>query len=51
MMAPCMNEKKMEFIIRIRDWYLMEHNTDVRVYGVMKPPHLLPQFVIDKLLL
>jgi hypothetical protein len=36
-------------IRRIGDWYLMEHDTYIRIYGAMKPPHLLPRFVPNKL--
>jgi hypothetical protein len=46
-----MTDKEMEVIRRIGDWYLMEHDTYIRVYGAMKPPHLLPQFVPDNIVL
>jgi hypothetical protein len=29
----------------------MEHGTYIRVFGTMKPPHLLPWFMPDKLVL
>ena len=29
----------------------MEHGTYIRIYNAMKPPHLLPRFVPDKLFL
>jgi hypothetical protein len=46
-----MTEKEIAIIKRIGDWYLMEHDTYIRVYGAMKSPHLLPRFVPDKLVL
>jgi hypothetical protein len=48
---PCMTDKAIIVIRRIGDWYIMEHNTYIRVYGVVKPPHMLPQFVPNKLVL
>jgi hypothetical protein len=48
---PCMTDKAITVIRRIGDWYLMEHGTYIRIYGAMKPPHLLPRFVPDKLVL
>jgi hypothetical protein len=48
---PFMTYKSIVVIMRIGDWYLMEHDTYIRVYGAMKPPHLLPWFVPDKLVL
>jgi hypothetical protein len=47
----CMKDKAIEVIIRIGDWYLMEHDTYIRIYGAMKPPHLPPRFVPHKLVL
>jgi hypothetical protein len=29
----------------------MEHGTYIRIYGAMKPPHLVPWFIPDKLVL
>jgi hypothetical protein len=48
---PCMTDKAIAVIRRIGDWYLMEHDTYIKVYGAMKLPHLLPRFVPDKLVL
>jgi hypothetical protein len=48
---PCMTDKDISFIRRIRDFYLMEHVTYIRIYDTMKPPQLLPRFVSDKLVL
>jgi hypothetical protein len=48
---PCMTDKAIEVIKRFGDWYLMEHGTYIRIYGVMKPPHLSPWFVPDKIVL
>jgi hypothetical protein len=36
--TPCMTDKEIVVIKRIGDWYLMEHNTYIRVYGAMKSP-------------
>jgi hypothetical protein len=46
-----MTNKAIIVIIRIGDWYLMEHGTYIRIYGAKKPPHLLPLFNPDKLVL
>jgi hypothetical protein len=48
---PCMIDKAIKIIRWIEDWYLMEHGTYIRIYSAMKPPHLLPQFVLEKLVL
>jgi hypothetical protein len=29
----------------------MEHDTYIKVYGAMKPPHMLPGFMSDKIVL
>jgi hypothetical protein len=44
-------DKDITIIRRIGDCYLMEHHTYIRIYGAMKPTHLLPRFVPDKLVL
>ena len=49
--TPCMTNKAIAVIKRIGDWYLMDHGTYIKVYGATKSPHLLPQFVPDKLVL
>lgn len=46
-----MIDKAIAVIKIIENWYLMEHNTYIRVYGAIKPPHPLPRFVPDKLIL
>lgn len=46
-----MSDKAIVVIKRIGDWYLMEHNTYIRVHDATKAPHLLPWFVPDKLVL
>jgi hypothetical protein len=46
-----MIDKAIIVIRRIGDWYLMEHDIYIRVYRVMKPPHMLPQFVTYNLVL
>jgi hypothetical protein len=47
----CMTDKAIVVIKRFGDWYLMEHGTYIRIYGMMNPPHLLPRFVPNKLVL
>jgi hypothetical protein len=49
--SPCMTNKEIVFIMWIGDWCLIEHGTYIRVYGAIKSLHLLPQFVLYKLLL
>jgi hypothetical protein len=46
-----MKDKALAIIRNIGDWYLMEHGTYIRIYGATKAPHLLPRFVLDKLVL
>jgi hypothetical protein len=46
-----MIDKAIIIIKRIMDWYLMEHNTYLKVYGAMKSLHLVPRFVLDRLVL
>jgi hypothetical protein len=46
-----MTNKDIKIIIRIKDWYLMDHGNYIRVYDAMKSPHLLPQFIPDKIVL
>jgi hypothetical protein len=50
-LAPCMTDKTTVIIKRIGNWYPMEHGTYIRVYRAMEAPHLLPRFVLDKLVL
>jgi hypothetical protein len=46
-----MTEKAIVFINRIWDWYLMEHDTYIKIYRARKAPHLLPRFVPEELVL
>ena len=46
-----MIEKTIVVIIRIDDWYFMEHGTYIRIYDAMKPTHLLTWFNPNKLVL
>jgi hypothetical protein len=46
-----MKDKYIAVIRRIGDWYLMDHGTYIRIFGAMKPPHLLPHFIPDKLVI
>jgi hypothetical protein len=46
-----MNDNAIVVTIRIGDWYLMEHDTYIWIYGAIKPTHLLPRFIPDKIVL
>jgi hypothetical protein len=46
-----MTDKDIAVVRRIGKWHLMEKDTYIRVYGAMKPPHLLPWFVPKNLIL
>jgi hypothetical protein len=46
-----MTDKAIIVIRRIGDWYLMDHGTYMRIYGAVKPPHLLCRFISNKLVL
>jgi hypothetical protein len=49
--APCMTNKVIIIIQRIRNVYLMEHGTYNTVYGAMKASHFLPRFILDRLVI
>jgi hypothetical protein len=46
-----MTDKAITIIRRIGDWYIIEYDTYIRIYGAMKLLHLLPWFVPDKIIL
>lgn len=50
-LVPCMSEKTMAVVGRIGGWYVMENGMYIRIYSGTKAPHLLPRFILDKLVL
>jgi hypothetical protein len=46
-----MLEKEMLAISKVGDWYVLEMGTYIKAHGSTKPPHLLPKFVPNKLIL
>jgi len=49
--TPCMVDKDLSIVQKIRDWYLMEHGTYIRIYGAIKYLHLSPRFVPNRMVL
>jgi hypothetical protein len=47
----CITDKASAVIKRIRDWFLLEHSSYIRIYGSMKYPHLLQWFMPDRLVI
>jgi hypothetical protein len=43
-----MIDKAMAIFQKVGDWFLMEHDTYIRVYGPTKYPHLVPGFIPKK---
>lgn len=41
----------MKALINIADWYASPSNTFIQMYNVEKPPHVLPMFAMDKLVM
>jgi hypothetical protein len=41
-----MTDKAQEIVRRIGDWYILEYDTYIRIYGANKAPHLLPRFIL-----
>ena len=48
---PCMSKAKMEALIDIANWYASPLGTFIWMYSAMKPPHVLPKFSMDKLIM
>jgi hypothetical protein len=46
-----MTDKALAIIRRIGDSYLMEHGMYIEIYRETKAPHLLPIFIVDKMVL
>lgn len=49
--ANYMFKRAKEKIIRVADQFPIQEGTFIRFFGSYKPPHALPKFVIDKLML
>ena len=49
--APCLSPKGHEIVKAYGDWYLTPIRVYIRISGSTKPPHWLPHFVPDSLLL
>ena len=46
-----MSQEVMEVILNIVDWYASLSGTFIRVFGGEKPPHVLPMYATDKLVM
>jgi hypothetical protein len=46
-----MIEKALEIVGRVGDWFLLKYRTYIRVYRTMKSPHMLPKFILERLVL
>ena len=46
-----MSKETMEALIDIVDWYASPLGTFIWMYSVEKPPHVLPKFSLDKLIM
>ena len=46
-----MSKEEMEALIDIADWYASPSNTFIQMYNAEKPPHVLPNFALDKLIM
>lgn len=42
--APRLSEEAIQVVSMIRDWYVNEDSTYIRIYGATKAPHLLPRY-------
>ena len=49
--APCLSLEGKKLVKEYRDWYMTPVEVHIRIVGSMKPPHWLPHFVLDTLLL
>ena len=49
--APCLSPKEQEIVKEYGDWYMTLIGISIRILGSTKPPHWLPHFVSDSLLL
>jgi len=49
--APILSDEAMQVLSNIGDWYIEKDFTYIRIYGATAAPHLLPKFVLDRLVL
>lgn len=49
--APRLSDEAMQVLSNIGDWYIEKDLTYIRIYGATAAPHLLPKFVLDRLVL
>ena len=49
--APCLSPEGQEIVKEYGDWYMTPIEVYIRISGSTKPPHWLPHFVPDSLLL
>ena len=49
--APCLSPKGKAIVKEYDDWYMTPIEVYIRILGSTKPPHWLPHFVLDTLLL
>ena len=49
--TPCLSLKGQEIVKAFGDWYMTPIRVYIRISGSTKPPHWLPHFVPDSLLL
>jgi hypothetical protein len=49
--APCLSPEGQTIVKEYGDWYMTPIRVDIRISGSTKPPHWLPHFVPDALLL
>jgi hypothetical protein len=49
--CPRLSKKEKNILTCIGNWYLEEKYTYLRIYGAMIPPHVLPIYVPDSLVI
>jgi hypothetical protein len=49
--CPWLSREAMKLLKSIGNWYLQEDYTYLRIYGVTAPPHLLPKYVPNRIIL
>jgi hypothetical protein len=47
--CPRMSDATKKVVSKVGHWYLDEHDTYIRVFGATEAPHLLPVYVLDRL--
>ena len=48
---PCLSPKGKNIVKEYGDWYMTQDGVYIRIVGSTKPPHWLPHFVPDTMLL